>query len=487
MNNKTFKPIKCGETIPIKNPHAISVSMPSLQNVIDYEEHTPEISKIITSAYPRFVRHPYIRRLSEFIAQKYSIANDNEVVIFSSQEAANRAIAEIKIEVKGEFNEPFGVAVAGVESKELSCLLKIIQEKGCILSSRAAQDYLYNNGILSECFEEDLYLQNDAENQVKLALAKAYAQSEKLIAIAPSGMNAVYAVAEGIRVEQAKNGRHILVQLGWLYSDSMSVVKSYSNESKVFLDVAMLNELEAFLAEHGNEVSALLTEVPTNPLLKCVDLPRLRKLCTSYNIPLIIDTTIATPFLCNFTPYADIIIESLSKFASGNADVLMGAIIFNEYGSAVHLKDSILQYVEPVFVGDAQRMVLKIQNYEERVVKTSKNAELLVRHFESCDYIEKVYSHQFNGKYVALVSVTFKKNFRKLYDELNLPKGPSLGTEFTLAMPYTYLAHYDLINNEKGRAQLQEIDMPIDLLRISVGTEPIEMIIAEFDRSAAQI
>jgi len=49
-------------------------------------------------------------------------------------------------------------------------------------------------------------------------------------------------------------------------------------------------------------------------------------------------------------------------------------------------------------------------------------------------------------------------------------------------MPYTYLAHYDLILTKEGNEFLEKIDLPIDLVRISVGTEPIEHIIHEFKR-----
>jgi len=43
MNKTIFNPIPCGQTLPLNNIHAVSVSMPNLQDVIDYEEQTPEI------------------------------------------------------------------------------------------------------------------------------------------------------------------------------------------------------------------------------------------------------------------------------------------------------------------------------------------------------------------------------------------------------------------------------------------------------------
>ena len=73
MNQEIFSHIPCGETLPLNNIHAVSVSMPSLQDVIDYEEQTPEILEKITIAYPRFVMHPYLKLLAKHIKEKYKI------------------------------------------------------------------------------------------------------------------------------------------------------------------------------------------------------------------------------------------------------------------------------------------------------------------------------------------------------------------------------------------------------------------------------
>ncbi|QYS89772.1 hypothetical protein [Flavobacterium davisii] len=61
-----------------------------------------------------------------------------------------------------------------------------------------------------------------------------------------------------------------------------------------------------------------------------------------------------------------------------------------------------------------------------------------------------------------------------------MPKGPSLGTEFTLVMPYVYLAHYDLLQTEKGRNYLLINKLESELLRVSVGLEQIQEILVKF-------
>ena len=81
----------------------------------------------------------------------------------------------------------------------------------------------------------------------------------------------------------------------------------------------------------------------------------------------------------------------------------------------------------------------------------------------------------------GFISILFDQKLHHYYDQLRLPKGPSFGTEFTLAMPYVYLAHFDLLHTPEGRNYLESIGLKSELLRISVGTEPIDEIIRVFE------
>ncbi len=495
MKDSVFKHIPCGETLPINNIHAVSVSMPNLQDVIDYEEQTPEILEKIKSAYPRFVLHPYLKLLANYIKQKYEVSNTYEVVLLSSQEAVKIVSNKYFIHNKIQIEEPFGVILVLKGTTQLQKVLTFIQHVGCNLSSRFAQDYLFEVGILKEKYQEELEKEELALEIVKKTLAQAYKQPISNVGLAPSGMNAIYSVVRGLKKIQEKNNRTILVQLGWLYLDTMNIVEHHYNRTKKFLDISNLDKLEKYLEEHGVNVSAIITEIPTNPLLQSVDLVKIRSLCDKYNIPLIIDATLATPYNLNLKPYADIFVESLTKFACGNADVLMGAVILNENFKISHMQGEFFKHLEMVYIKDIQRLAFEIKDYKTRVKKISLNTKKLVKYFKTCSYIDKIYyclssENEKNYKvamidkqsYSGLISVTFNKDFRTIYDNLNFAKGPSLGTEFTLLMPYVYLAHYDYIQTAKGREFLKQIALPINLLRISVGIEEIEEIIKEFQR-----
>ena len=63
--------------------------------------------------------------------------------------------------------------------------------------------------------------------------------------------------------------------------------------------------------------------------------------------------------------------------------------------------------------------------------------------------------------------------------------GPSFGTNFTPVCPFMYLAHYVLVTTDEGRNFLRAIGIDPDLIRISVGTEPISAIIEVFEEALA--
>lgn len=94
-------------------------------------------------------------------------------------------------------------------------------------------------------------------------------------------------------------------------------------------------------------------------------------------------------------------------------------------------------------------------------------------HYDKCrDMTGNADTSNFGG----LFSVTFVTNeaSRAFFDALACHKGPSLGTSFTLACPYTVLAHY----NEMDWAQ--KYDVEEGLVRVSVGTEERERLLDIF-------
>jgi cystathionine gamma-synthase len=97
-----------------------------------------------------------------------------------------------------------------------------------------------------------------------------------------------------------------------------------------------LDELEDNLKK-GKNICALFTEFPTNPLLTCVDLRRIRRLADEYSFVVVCDDTVGTSVNLDIFQYVDILVTSLTKLFSGACDVMGGRLVLSFYcRKAVH-------------------------------------------------------------------------------------------------------------------------------------------------------
>ncbi|NWJ53034.1 MAG: PLP-dependent transferase [Bacteroidetes bacterium] len=488
--------IPCGTSIPIDNPHAVSVSLPTIADVIGYESKNPYVMQKLQSGYPRFFMNKLIHKVQHSILETKGISSAFDLIPVSSPHAVSLINNQLDQNLSIISDNGFDFIQVEKETKILSQIKSFIQNNGLNPSSRKGENYLLNQGILSAPFDEERNIDGGAEEVIKKTLAEAYEiSSSNDVILCNTGMNAVYTAFEAIRTIQIRKGKTVFIQLGWLYLDTIEIIKKYSNDKYFQITSNNLDELESWLAINHADVAGLITEVPNNPLIQCLDLPRLRKITQKYNVPLIIDATIATPYNMEVLEYADIIAESLTKFACGNGDVMMGAIILNPKSEiAVECDTEIRQLVEKPYIKDIQRLAFKIINYKSRVEKISENTYALLDYLKHSKKITAIYS-ALNPEYLdnflkvrkndlalpGLISIIFDKKLHHYYDHLRFPKGPSFGTEFTLAMPYVYLAHFDLLQTTEGRQYLESIGLKAELLRVSVGTEPIEEIIKVFE------
>lgn len=494
MNN-SFQHIPLGTSLPPNNPHAVSVSLPKLEDVIGYEENNPETIAQLKNGYPRFFKNKLVSQLEDYVKKNHQLKNDQILLPITSYKA--------KKNLENIFEEKFSsieienvcFLILSENNPKLNDIKKLIQHYGAIISSRNAEKILYNKKIINEIYQEKRLDSSISEQGVKKNLGEAYNISSQNIFLTNSGTNAVFSAVETLTKIREKEGKKLNVQLGWLYLDSIEIIKKRSPENYAFINLHHKEEIENWLAKNHEKVANIIGETISNPLLQCADIPWLHQLCKKYNIPLILDNTMASPHCVDVLPYCDVVVESLTKFASGNGDVLMGTVIINDDSSFKNLfKENISELILPPYEADCARLALEIGDYENKMKKISENTFLLYQYLKQQDFVEKIHSvyeenswENFskirkNNNHIGLLSLVFKKNLAECYDVLNIAKGPSLGTEFSLAMAYTYLAHYNLVTSEEGLKKLKESNLHPEIFRISVGTEPIEAIIAEFEK-----
>ncbi len=485
MNSRYYKSIPCGEPLPLDNPHAFSVSIPDYQDVIDYEEEKNGIFDRLKTAYPRIVIHPYVKSMAAFIQAELSLGEGIVYVLPSLQFAEH--ISELS-DTSPELctYESYGIAFFPKGNDDNSTYFSFMKHCGIMVYSREAETFLTNHGKSVPHWEEEYNVTNP-EQEILDVLTQGYGKSD--ILLSSSGMNALYVAYDAIK-ECSSEERTIYIQFGWLYTDSIHILRKCSDQFEQFGRVEDLSELKEFLAENGSKVAALFTETVSNPLLQTPDFTELYALSEQYDFSIVLDNTFATPWNVDVTPYADIIVESLTKFASGRGDCMSGAVIVPETSRiSSNVKSALSNNLITLQGRDLQRLGATIGGYEQRIQRVNHNSRVVVDYLVhnpliqvvhhvysdvSCDSYRKIAKD--DTCYGGIISFVIKGDFETFYNKLDLPKGPSLGSDFPLAMCYTLLAHYDLVN-EPEQKTLNEIGLSPWLIRLSIGEDNPRLII----------
>ncbi|KAJ7644046.1 pyridoxal phosphate-dependent transferase [Roridomyces roridus] len=331
--------------------------------------------------------------------------------------------------------------------------------------------------------------------------------SENDVFLFPTGMGAIWSAHQlclAVRPPQKS------VCLGFTYTDTLKVLEKWG-EGCHFLADGNLDDLEKILEEgHARDpntppILSLFTEFPSNPLLRSADLPRLRALADKYDFLVVIDETVGCFINVEVFPYADIVVSSLTKVFSGYSNVMGGSLCLNpqrRHYEALKARMT-ANYEDTYFDQDAIYMERNSRDFQRRVPIIDANAEAVCNFLQAkklaspTSVVKEVFYPKFSsrenydfcrikgdpardlpeGGYGGLFSVTFTSMPAAMafFDALACYKGPSLGTNFTLACPYTILAHYQELKWAEG------FGVEPTLVRVSVGMEETEVLLGCFE------
>ena len=517
-----FVPLPLGQRIP-GSVHSVSCSLPTMRAIVGYEEKSPDITRHLTSGYPRFLVHPLARQLAEkyrpagralWLTSSARMAGELAQHLGSHSTGSGQAHStdstsspQAGFLLRQGYGGQAGQAGAQVfadgtlngvshpENAELATRAKtFLQNVGGFLSSREAEDHLVRLGALPAAAPETLF-PGDTAAEVKRRLRPAFpGAGDNDFFPASSGMNAIYAAFRAMAELQAGYGRTVWIQLGWLYLDTIAILKKFTAPGDYIYarDVFDHTALERLFVEHGRRIAGIITEVPTNPLIQTPDMPWLVALARRHGAALILDPTVASAFNVNLLPYADVVTTSLTKYAASEGDIIAGVAVVNPASPhAARLRAKLSALLEPVYPRDLARLAAQIGKAEDLLARAHDNVPRVVAFLEKHPAVRDVFwarraesRSNFErvarapGAVGAMISFTLRGPLEKFYDRLRLPKGPSFGMTTTLICPFMFLAHYDLVTSEAGRAELAASGIDPNLLRLSVGTEPVEDIIA---------
>jgi cystathionine gamma-synthase len=256
-----------------------------------------------------------------------------------------------------------------------------------------------------------------------------------------------------------------------------------------------LSALEAALIPGKTKV--ILSETPTNPYMRVVDLARLADIKRRFGgAKLVIDATFATPV--NLRPLAlgaDLVIHSGTKYLGGHNDLMAGVVCGNEgLVSAIRDLRGILGAV--LDANSAYLLLRGIKTLSLRVGRQNESSLRIARWLEEQPQVERVFypglpSHpdhtiakaQMAG-FGGVVSFFFKGDLdatSRFIDACRIAQiAPSLGGVETLIEQPALMSFYEL-----DTAQREAIGIRNNLVRMAVGVEDCDDLIADLAQAFA--
>ena len=328
---------------------------------------------------------------------------------------------------------------------------------------------------------------NRAANPTRSALQEALASLEggAFAFSFSSGMAAEDAIIRGV----LKPGDHVILandMYGGSYRLFAKVYKDWGIDFSV-ADLNNENELEAAFVD--GKTKLVWIETPSNPLMTIFDIAKISATAHKHNAVTVVDNTFATPYLQRPLELgADIVFHSTTKYLGGHSDVLGGAVILNNEDLAKKIE--FIQFAVGAVSSpfDSWLTHRSIKTLALRMDRHCFNAQSVANYLEAqTDLIEVVYypglenhpGHQIAARQMSgfggMLSFKVKGGeaaAKKVCSSLKLfTLAESLGGVESLVNYPAEMTH--------ASANGTPLEVPRDVVRLSVGVEHISDILAD--------
>jgi cystathionine gamma-synthase len=233
-------------------------------------------------------------------------------------------------------------------------------------------------------------------------------------------------------------------------------------------------------------------ETPTNPLLGIADIAALANLAHESGALLVVDNTFASPYLQRpLTLGADVVVHSTTKYAGGHSDVVGGAVVVRDLDLAdkITYHQNAMGAVAGPF--DAFLTLRGLKTLAVRMERHCDNAERVVEFLVGDDRVEHVYYPglaEHPGHEVAARQMDRfggMVSFRVRGGEERALQVCERAQVFTLAES---LGGIESLIEHPGRMTHAsvagtDLEVPADLVRLSVGIETVEDLLADLDQA----
>jgi cystathionine beta-lyase/cystathionine gamma-synthase len=329
-------------------------------------------------------------------------------------------------------------------------------------------------------------------NQVSLAHRLAALEGGEAAICLGSGMGATAMAHLAILAP----GDHLLSS-DWIYGGTRRLFESQFG--RLGIEVAFADPANPRSWKRGlrSNTRAVFIETPTNPLIRLIDLEPLAALCHTEGIALIVDSTFASPV--NLRPLehgADVVIHSATKYLNGHSDVIAGAVVGTE--EVVEEVRQLMQVWGPALDPHAAWLVERgLKTLDVRMARHNENGLAFAEWAGGVSAFARVHypglpSHPDHaiaamqldgfGGMVGLELQGGAEAAERMLRRLRIAQhAPSLGGVETLVSEPRLTSHAALTPALRAAQGI-----PDGFVRVSLGIENVEDVIADFTRALRQ-
>ncbi|MFQ5662472.1 MAG: trans-sulfuration enzyme family protein [Terriglobia bacterium] len=242
----------------------------------------------------------------------------------------------------------------------------------------------------------------------------------------------------------------------------------------------------------------LYIETPTNPTMAISDLSEMSRIAHARKIPLVVDNTFMSPYLQRPLEFgADLVVHSTTKFLNGHSDSIGGAVVLarqEDYDRLYFIQKSAGAILSPF---DCWLVLRGVKTLAVRMEQHNKNAQAIADYLEPHPKVKRVFypglrshpQHELGKRQMkgfgAMLSFELgsREAAARLLRQAKLCSlGESLGGVETLISHPVTMTHASV-----PLAEREKIGITEGLVRLSVGIEDVEDLIADLDRALTHV
>ena len=303
--------------------------------------------------------------------------------------------------------------------------------------------------------------------------------------------------AIGTILELLDTGAHV-ISSDDLYGGSFRLFDKVRKRSAglefSFVDLADTAAIEAAIKPN---TKMIWVETPTNPLLRLADLSAIAALARRHGLLTVADNTFASPYVQRPLEHGiDIVMHSTTKYLNGHSDIVGGSVIVNEADLAQRLR--FLHNAVGAIAGpfDSFLALRGLKTLALRMERHCANALKIARHLEAHPKIARVIypgleshpQHALAKRQMAafggIVTVILKGDLsgtRRFLERTQLfTLAESLGGVESLIEHPAIMTHASIPHETRTRIGISD-----SLVRLSVGVEDVDDLIADLDQALA--